>query len=1111
MEAAPRNGRFDFRCLGPVTLTGLDGRRLAFRTRKQTALLLLLARRPGHPTARDRLLELLWSEDPPDRARHSLSQSISLINKTLGCEAIAAAGKERVALADGVVRLDASEFESLATRGEHQAARALWRGPLLEGLWVPRAPNFELWLDDERRRLARLMRELLKELIEERRTEGDWKGMRGTAEALLELDALDEPAMLAYLEALALGGDRTLALRRAREFEARLKEELDAEPGPELRAWIKRFRRSDDLQLGTISRVLASRVSEPLVLPSGRPVFGRAAEFANLWEAWESARDGQGRFVILEGPPGIGKTALATKLVNQVHVSGGAVCFVKCFKSEQSVPFAPVSAIIRQLSRQPGFVALGEVWIGELSRLVPELRERFPNAPQPMAIDDSARHRLCDGTLQAAECVADEQPLLVVVDDLQDADEATLALLHYFGRQAAGLPIVLMCVARSSTEATGLQRTFFDTARHGNLARFLVLGALADADIVRIVQQVLAERGLDGPDWALADLAAHAAGNPLHAIEAALAVPERGGMSVEEWHAELRRHVGEGVEPFERTSAERLWSLPDAARLVASALAIAGRSLTEYELAAVTELPPSELASAIFALEGAQFVRRIGANLTFAHEQYLRSAEGLSGEDERRAIHLRLARHLAKSAAANPAARYEVARHYRGAGRLADARAQALAAAKYAGSMGAVREQASALELALEVTEPYDWKVAADLGACYLGLKEFEKLESLCARTRRGSSLSRNTSADFAYLEIAASHDRGQLTLAQVREALARLLDEHQQNFGTRLSALGLLMRTAEKMGDRMEVRMIARDLRRRTRSNSDPNLATHALYASGYVLAKYYWPQKALPLLQRALRQAQAQKNWGLEQQCRAAVGAVFRQCGDYEQSIRESEFGLALARRVLDPQAEANALSDIAVAQIALGNYTEAERRFTEASAILERYPSWPYRAYHLCNQGVLALFKDTLDVARRTYQEAFDSASRIGLWRMAVIASSGLGLCAQRAGDLQGLHAACETTRRLGGRRYKAMNDRAIIEVALAWDLVLNLGRREEAIQELQRAARDLARRDVDHWLRVEEELISIQEYVSAARDSAARARLVGLSKMYKAKAYERWATA
>jgi DNA-binding SARP family transcriptional activator len=226
----PDQPAFRFSCLGPVELTSATGAAVPFRTRKQAALLLLLARQPGTPLLRTHLLDLLWSGAGEASARHSLSHSASLINKALACEAIAPSGKDQIALADGLVWLDVTAFERHVRNGESREARALWRGNLFEGLHVPRAPRFERWAETERQRLARAMREALAALVDLERTAGAWRAMRETAETLLAFDPFDEGAMLACLEASSLLGDRTLALRRYREFETLLRGEPRPRP-----------------------------------------------------------------------------------------------------------------------------------------------------------------------------------------------------------------------------------------------------------------------------------------------------------------------------------------------------------------------------------------------------------------------------------------------------------------------------------------------------------------------------------------------------------------------------------------------------------------------------------------------------------------------------------------------------------------------------------------------------------------------------------------------------------------------------------------------------------------------------------------------------------------
>jgi len=1102
-QAGDPGRSFRLTCLGPVALASPAGAKVGFRTRKQTALLLLLARRTGEPVLKDQLLDLLWSEDDEASARHSLSQSVSLLNKALGCEAVTAPGKDQLSLERNLVWLDVTAFEAHVAAQRRAEARELWRGNLFDGFRVPRAPNFERWADLERQRLARLMRGVLHDAADAERAAGNWAAMRHTAEALLDLDGLDEGAILAYLEALVLLGDRTLALRRFREFELQLRSDLDAEPGHALRGWAQRQRRGEAYAASSADRTPApALVREVPVLPAAQQVYGRHEEFQALWQAWEGARTGGGSFVLLRGPAGIGKSALAGKLANQVHVAGGQVAIVRCFRSEKAVPFAPISALVRQLARLPGFVALNPLWIGELSRLVPELRERFPGIPQPMAIDDSARYRLCDAALRAAECVADEQPMLIVADDIQDADEATLALLHYFGRQVSGQSTLLLGIARSPAGDPDFERAFVETARTAGFAHLLALGSLPDEEVRRIVQQVLAQRSLRAPLRTLALVADAARGNPLHAIELALALPGDEERPAEEWLAGLEAGTGGGAESFEHTAAERLAQLPAHAHAVAGALALAGRPLSDYDLAAVTALPTSSLASAIFALEAAQFIRRSGATLAFAHERYRESADAAVPDTERRAIHRALAQFLVKSAAGNPAARYEVAYHYAGARRLREARSNALAAARYAASIGAVRERAAALELARRVTDGYDGRVAADLGKCYLDLKEFERLDALCAEAHQEVRLAPGLAEEFRFLEIAADHHSGRAPLLGVQAALETLLAGSGPAFARLADARNLLMRTADKTGDHRVVKRVARELRRGDSEAANGRRSAHALFASAYVLAKYYWPERALPLLEEASSLAQAEQDWELEHLCRNGMGAVAKQLGRYEDSLEYYGIALALDRKTLDPLAEATSLVNIAVSEMALGQFKAAVEHLLMSAEIDEKFPRWPFRVYRFHNRGVVQLLTGEIDRARAEFVRARDLSVEMNLWPIAVLALAGNALCAQRRLDyplLRELTADLKTA--LSGRP-RVLHDRWMVEAAFAWNRAINGGDIAGALADMEQVMPELRRRDIDGWLRLELETIRLREEARGFRLPADRDRLVSLEEKYSA---------
>jgi len=1099
-NAVSPGSRFRYRCLGPAELRGPAGRALPLRTRKHRALLYMLARKAGAPTSRDVLVELLWPDaGGPRAAKHSLTQSASLINKALGTEVIVAAGKDLITMREGVLTVDALDFEDHAANGRAEEAFALWGGDLLEGLWVRGAPTFERYLADERERLRRVLRGVLKELIESRQRAGNWAGMRAASEKLLEVDPLDEAAMLRYLEALILLDDRTLALRRYGEFEKRLKEELEAEPGEGLRRWVKRQRTGEALSL----RSNQQRVGERSTFPTTRPVFGREGEFSALWRSWESAKGGRGSLTVLEGLAGIGKTALALKVANQARANGGAVCFMKCHRSERAVPFAPVTELIRQLSRLPGFIGTGPLWIGELTRLAPDLRDRFPGSPPPMAIDDSARHRLCDATFEAIRSVANEQPLLIVVDDIHEADEATLALLHFVGRQVAGIPVVQLCTARSNTSNPDTAR-FLESCQALQIAAFAELGQLPDVYIAVIAKQVFAECGKSAEDVAVRRIQQIAGGNPLVAIEAALQAarlpPAGQAHTLPLEPPDPRETPQDDARPFLVSSLQRLSALPESARLVASVIAVSGREVADHLIAAITDLSVADLSAALDALDEAGFVQRVGRGIALTHESYSRTIENVMSTETRRTLHERLADRLSRSAAEDPSACFEVATHLAAAGIRDGARTQALQAAEYAASLGATRERATALALALDLDDALDPFVAVELCSCYVSLGEFDQFGRLKAALN-ATQAPQAFACDLEFLELQAAHLAGTKRLDEIAGALHELIGRGVP-FAREYDARWLLLRATNQASQHAASRRAARDLRRAAQGSSG-RWQAYAALATSFIRSKYLWPAAALPYSERGLRIAQTARDWRTEYLARVGLGAVLRQLARYGESLAHLQAAHALARRTLSREFEAQCLGDMAVAEFASGNYARAGELYDQVDRLGLAGTPLQSRIQNASNRGELYLLLGRVNDARTWFETSSALAEQNSCIRWGVTSIAGQVLCAQRQGDQDRVQSKAVLVRHMIGSQLRATHDRWLVEAALAWDAYYRLGDLPSVMRDLDHAVRELRRRDIDHSLHLELEVIRLVEAATGTVDVGRRNQLARLSEHCGAK--------
>ncbi len=184
---------------------------------------------------------------------------------------------------------------------------------------------------------------------------------------------------------------------------------------------------------------------------SRQSFIGRASEIALLRAALEEARSGRGRLVLLSGPPGIGKSRLAAEftemadegvltMVGRSWEAGGAPAY---WPWVQAIRSYMRSADPQVVDRQIGS------GLGEIATLLPELADGKPDVTVPIANEPSAdRFRLFDAIATFLRRVAEDKPLLIVLDDLQAADIPSLLLLRFITDQLAVSRILVLATYR---------------------------------------------------------------------------------------------------------------------------------------------------------------------------------------------------------------------------------------------------------------------------------------------------------------------------------------------------------------------------------------------------------------------------------------------------------------------------------------------------------------------------------------------------------------------------------------------------------------------------------------------------------------------------------------
>jgi predicted ATPase/DNA-binding XRE family transcriptional regulator len=184
-------------------------------------------------------------------------------------------------------------------------------------------------------------------------------------------------------------------------------------------------------------------------VPTGALV-GRARELATIALALDVVTNGQGRLLMLVGEPGVGKTRLAQEITLKAREQGFRVVTGRCYEPQQPVAYSPfLEALALAVAGADAAVQaqVSQQW-PEVARLLPD---RVASAPAAaVQLDDrSAQQRLFWQVSGFLGALAEQEPLALLLDDLQWADSASLDLLAHLARHTRERRLLLVGTARA--------------------------------------------------------------------------------------------------------------------------------------------------------------------------------------------------------------------------------------------------------------------------------------------------------------------------------------------------------------------------------------------------------------------------------------------------------------------------------------------------------------------------------------------------------------------------------------------------------------------------------------------------------------------------------------
>jgi DNA-binding CsgD family transcriptional regulator len=322
----------------------------------------------------------------------------------------------------------------------------------------------------------------------------------------------------------------------------------------------------------------------------GSPLRGRAEALKTIGGLVSAVANGRGDVLVIEGPPGIGKSRLLTEVVALAEKSEVRTLFGEAFEYQQTVPF--FSLFMATLNAEPPVCD--------------------PEALRQLGGSADLRYWVVHDLADAIRAAAEETPLAIVLEDIHWADNGTLMALRSLAATRVDSPVLWVFTVRTGTGGPAVQQTLSVLQRAN--ATFLRLGAITPDAVADMVCDAVRAKA----DVSLLNLAAKAHGNPFLVSELVGGLGEENRLTVNGGRAlatggGLPRRLGVGMQ-------QRLDLLSDGAAEAVRVAAVLPDRFSAGLLAAMLDRPPTSLLSALEEAVRADLFVEDGTDLRFRHD-----------------------------------------------------------------------------------------------------------------------------------------------------------------------------------------------------------------------------------------------------------------------------------------------------------------------------------------------------------------------------------------------------------------------------------------------------------------------------------------------------------
>jgi len=676
---------------------------------KNIALLAYLTLEPGAHT-REELAALLWGDSTDAAARASLRQALKRLRTAVGD--LLHVDRHAVQVR-GSIECDVTQFLHALESSPREAA-GFDVPRFLTGLALRHAPVFEEWASVKRRWLLRRFGELLRGLAREAIAQSHWREALGWAERWLACEPLSDEAARLVIESLYLAGDGAAALARFREYRDRLAHEIAAPPSATMLELVRRIERDAERP-----RRRGAADLSPSAPSFEASLVGRDSQWRSLMGVWDAVTRDAGRVVVIEGEAGVGKTRLAEDFLRWARTAGATVLRGRGYDAQTGIPYGPFLDALRGVLQTPGLAGTAPEWLAEVTRLLPELRQRFPTLPEAAAaVDVDRRWRLFEGIAQLVLSIAAERPTIVFIDDVQWCDTESCALLHFLARRFERSPVAVVATLtlgefERDAPAARLARALRTHAH----ASVVALAPLTKDEVWLLIREMGRISAPTGGRRFAERVHAVTDGNPFHVVELIKTLFAQGLLAIApgtgEWvapsvptgvsygHLQMPRTVHDAI-------AERVAGLPYELRDLLATVAVAGRGIRTDLVSSVHGMSRLRAAALADALVERRLLAEEGGVYRCAHPMIAEVVRDGLTPARRHELHraIALSLEIVTPAAGLHEVAGEIARHAERGGERPLAYRYALLASEAAAGRYAFEEALSWLDVASTLAQP---------------------------------------------------------------------------------------------------------------------------------------------------------------------------------------------------------------------------------------------------------------------------------------------------------------------------------------------------------------------------------------------------------------------